>query len=125
MKILVLEDDKFLSEAYNLKLRSAGHEVLMVGEIGEAQKLLEDFLPDLIILDLILPDSYGLDFLEWLKGKAEYKNVMVMVVTNVDKTADKEKALKFGLVGYYCKTEKSLEQILEEVGKLSPKATRG
>ena len=67
-KILVVEDDKDLNNAYKIILKHEGHEVVGVFDGKEALDKIKDFSPDLILLDLLMPVMGGLEFLQnWQK----------------------------------------------------------
>ena len=66
-KILVVEDDKYLANAYRLKLGKSQFDVTLALDGREALALLETMTPDLIILDIVLPNEDGFTILEKIK----------------------------------------------------------
>ena len=58
-KILVVEDDQFLSNAYKLKLTKSGFETVIASDGNEALEVLKEFTPDIILIDLIMPNLDG------------------------------------------------------------------
>ena len=93
-KILVAEDDKFLDNAYRVKLTKAGFEVKIVRDGKEALEVLKTFLPDIIILDLVMPIKDGFATLEELKQDPRLKNIPVMVASNLGQKEDEERVLQ-------------------------------
>ena len=105
---LVLEE-KFKDEGFNVAVAHDGQEVE-----PEAKR----FMPNVILLDLILPKKFGLDVLEDLKKDSELKSIPVIVVSNMEGDGTKKKALTLGAEDYFVKTHHSITEIVERVGSL-------
>lgn len=114
-KILVAEDDNFLANAYRLKLTREGYEVKVVYDGGEVFKLLESYTPDLIILDLIMPKMDGFLTLEYLKKTQKWKNIPVLIASNLGQSEDIVKATKLGAEDYIVKTDLSMKEVVQKV----------
>jgi len=82
MKILVVDDDAFIVEAYSRKLREAGFEVESAGDGLAAIKLLPQMKPRLVVLDLMLPEMNGFELLNYVRAQAELKETRVVVLSN-------------------------------------------
>ena len=95
-KILVVEDDKDLNNAYCIILRHAGHEVVEAFDGKEALQQLEDFEPDLILLDLLMPIMGGLEFLKKWRPTAKSHGVKVLIFTNMENSPEVNEAYKLG-----------------------------
>ncbi len=117
-KILVVEDDKFLSSAYRIKLTKAGFEVQLAFDGSEALLRLETFTPDLILLDLIMPDKDGFATLTQLKRNPQWKNIPVIVASNLGQKEDIEKSMKLGAADYIVKSDTSLDNVLSKINAL-------
>lgn len=113
--ILIIEDDKFLLKAYEIKFRQSGIEILIAtdGEIGFS--IAKEQKPSLIILDLMLPKINGFEVLEKLKSDKDLKNIPVIAVSNLGQESDKTKALNLGAEEYLIKTNYSLEEIIGKI----------
>jgi DNA-binding response OmpR family regulator len=95
-RILVVEDDTDLNNAYCIILRHAGHEVVEAFDGKEALEKLKDFEPDLVLLDLLMPVMGGLEFLqEWEKPK-KHRDVKVLIFTNMENSPEVSEAYKLG-----------------------------
>lgn len=116
-KILVCEDDKFLANAYRVKLSKQNYEVRIVGNGDEALKVIPEFLPDLIILDLLMPVRDGFSVLTVIKRDENLKKIPVIVASNLSQPDDVVKASKLGADDYIVKTDFSMKEILEKVKK--------
>jgi len=82
MKILVVDDDAFIVEAYSRKLRQSGFEVESAGDGLAAKKLLPQMKPEIVVLDLMLPQMNGFELLKYVRGQAELKETRVVVLSN-------------------------------------------
>lgn len=114
-KILFIEDEAALQQTTGDMLRSEGYEVLQAldGEAGLRMALQEK--PDLILLDLVLPRKDGFEVLTQLRASPEMGNVPVIVLTNLEKSEEVERALQLGAPVYLVKLHYSLEEVLEKV----------
>lgn len=115
MKILIAEDDKFLANAYRVKLSKLEHEVKIVADGEEAMQALEEFTPDVILLDLIMPNKDGFVVLEEIKASDKYKKIPVIVASNLGQKEDIEKAKQLGADDYVVKADMELEDLVKKV----------
>lgn len=93
-RILVVEDDKDLNNAYCIILKHAGHDVVKAFDGREALKQLDSFTPDLILLDLLMPVMGGLEFMQkW--GKLG-KSAQILIFTNMENSPEVAEAYKLG-----------------------------
>jgi DNA-binding response OmpR family regulator len=120
-KILVAEDDKFLASAYRVKLTKANFEVKIVSDGKDALKSLESFVPDLIILDLVMPGLDGFSVLEAIKKDEKLKKIPVLVASNLGESEDIVKATKLGAADYIVKTDLSMKKLIEKINSLIAK----
>jgi DNA-binding response OmpR family regulator len=114
-KILLVEDDKFLSKAYQDGLEDAGFTVVRASDGKEAMKELKSFKPDIILLDLIMPLENGISTLEEIKGDEALKNIPVMILSNSARDSDIKKAMALGVVDYLIKADFSMEEVIKKV----------
>lgn len=117
-KIIVVEDDPMLGEIYQKKFSDAGFEFNLVTSGKMAQKEIEDFQPDLILLDIVLPDMDGYEILEVLSKKETTRNIPVYVFSNLSAKEDMERASKLGAKGFLTKSSFTPSQLVEEVKKI-------
>lgn len=115
-RILVVEDERPLARALELKLSAAGYEVEVAldGETGLAKIRQGSY--DLVLLDLILPKMDGFKVLEELKN--ERRDVKVVVLSNLGQEEDVEKAKRLGAIDFYVKADTPLATIVEHAAKL-------
>ena len=117
-KILIIEDESALQKSLGDMLSRHGYEVVKAldGEIG--LQLAKKDLPDLIILDLILPKMHGFEVLQAVKKDPKTKNIPVVILTNLDTVQDIEKALEEGASTYLVKSNYTLEEVLQKIKQI-------
>jgi two-component system alkaline phosphatase synthesis response regulator PhoP len=101
--IYVVEDDKNISEIESFALKNAGHQIVECSCAKEFHKQVQDRLPDLILLDIMLPDEDGLTILAKLRMVPETKRIPVIMVTAKTTEIDKVKGLDMGADDYLTK----------------------
>lgn len=116
-KILFIEDEAALQKTFGDFLFQEGYKMISAldGEIG--LKLAKQERPDLILLDLVLPKMHGFEVLKKLKEDLETKEIPIIILTNLEKTGDIDKALELGATTYLVKASYSLEEVLEKIKK--------
>lgn len=117
-KILIIEDEAALQHAATQVLKESGFEVLSAidGEIG--LRMAKSELPDLILLDIVLPKKDGFEVLKEIKEGDATKNIPVIVLTNLESPGDVEKALELGAKTYLVKLNYRLEEIAEKIKEI-------
>lgn len=118
-KILIAEDDKFLANAYRLKLSKFGYEVILTYDGEETLKCFEKDTPDLIVLDLIMPKTDGFEVLAEIRKKNT--SVPVIVVTNLGQAEDYKKVKELGVSDYAVKTDITLDQLVDKIDEVLAK----
>lgn len=81
-KILLVEDNDVVASIYSSKLAEAGFEVQIAVDGLEALKLLPLFMPDLVVLDLLMPKFSGTDVLKFMRGNKDLQKIRVIVLSN-------------------------------------------
>lgn len=117
--ILLIEDDSFISGMYFTKLNSQGHKVT-IAEDGETawQKLQADPLPDLVLLDIVLPKKDGFEILEGIRGDERMKHLPVILLTNLGQKPDVERGIKLGADDYIIKAHFTPSEVVDKISKL-------
>ncbi len=114
--ILIIEDEEIFARAVLKKLNRANFLCRSVSTLAEARKAYEQTPPDLILLDMRLPDGSGLDFLEELQ-RGEDKRIAVLVMSAYGEVEDAVSAMKLGARDYL-KKPIDLEELLVKVKKV-------
>lgn len=116
--ILIIEDDKFLSELVSQKLVKEGMKIILAITAEEALNVIKKEKPQLILLDIILPGMNGFEFLEKMRNDAKLSDIPVIVLSNLGEEKDKETAKKFGVKSFLVKAMNSPNEIVEEIRRV-------
>jgi len=110
--ILVIEDEPDLRDVLDFNLRQAGHEVQLAGRAGEGLKAAKQRLPDLVILDLMLPDRPGTDVCRELRGDPATRAIPIMMLTARGEEIDRVVGFELGADDYVTKPFSMRELLL-------------
>lgn len=114
-KIVIAEDDRFLANAYRIKLTKMGFDVVVMSDGDQVIKYLTDTMPDLILLDLIMPIKDGFDTLSEIRAQEKFKKVPIIVASNLGQGEDIKKATEMGATDYIVKSDLSLQELAEKI----------
>jgi len=114
-KILLIEDDKFLRELIIQKLAKEDYDLFEAVNGEEGIKIAKSQKPDLMLLDLILPEVDGFEVLSRMKEDSELSQIPVIILSNLGQKDDIEKGLKLGAVDYLIKAHFTPNEIIEKV----------
>jgi DNA-binding response OmpR family regulator len=115
MKILLIEDDKFLRTVLERKLTKEGFEFISAVDGDEALEKIITYKPDIILLDIILPKKSGFLVLENIKKDPELKKVPVIIISNLGQEEDVKKGLSLGALEYFVKAKISLDDVVKKI----------
>ncbi len=101
--ILVVEDETAIQELIALNLSQAGHDAVLVGDAHEALERVRDSLPDLVLVDWMLPGMSGVDLVRRLRASERTRNVPIIMLTARVEEADKLLGLESGADDYITK----------------------
>jgi CheY-like chemotaxis protein len=108
MTILLIEDSKFQRIANQRALTTAGYTVIQAADGEEGLRTARENVPDLILLDMMLPKVSGLDVLRALKGDTLVKHIPVIVLSGLGQ-ANEAKLLKEGAAAFVMKSENAFQ----------------
>lgn len=95
-KIFIVEDDQDLNYAYCMILKKEGYDIDSAFNGDEALQKLQNFEPDLILLDLLMPVKSGVEFLQDYDVVHNHKNVKVLIFTNLEHASEIHEAFRLG-----------------------------
>jgi CheY-like chemotaxis protein len=101
--VLLVEDSDAIRDAFTILLEDAGYTVLGAGTGEDALRLAAAHVPDLVLLDMGLPDMTGLDVVRQIKAAPATAGVAVVAVTGRDEEADRRACLAAGCAAYIVK----------------------
>jgi len=123
-KILVVEDEKPIAKALQLKLNSSGYEAQVAGNGAEALQVLGSGEFDLVLLDLVMPTLDGFGFLSQAREQG-LEIPPVIVSSNLSQEEDIKRAKELGAVSYYVKSNTPLSVIVEKINQYLPNNESG
>ena len=121
VKVAIIEDDLAIVQMYRTKFESEGYDVETAGDGITGLELIESFTPDVILLDLMMPNMTGLDMLSALRSTQSGKAARVIVLTNMGDTETATKVYKMAADDYIVKAEMTPKQVAERVKLLLDK----
>ncbi len=114
-KILIIEDDVFLGDVLTQKLINEGFETVLSRDGLEGYEKIKSFQPDLILLDIILPNMNGYEILEAKQKDPAMAPVPVIIVSNSGQPVEISRALALGVKDYLVKAQFEPEEVLVKV----------
>lgn len=118
IKVLLVEDESMIVDMYKMRLEEEGFEVLVTDKGTEAFEIASKEKPNIILLDVILPEIDGFSVLQMVKDDSKTKNIPVMMLTNLGQESDKEKGSQLGAVEYFIKSQHTPADVLAAVKKI-------
>ena len=114
-KILFIEDEESLQRAMGSMLEQNKLQILKALNGDEGLAIAKKEMPDLILLDLILPKKNGFEVLVELKKDPGTKDIPIIVLTNLEGSTDIERALALGATTYLVKANYALEDVMAKI----------
>lgn len=116
-KILLVEDERVMSDVQKEAFERAGFSCDVADHGMAAVKLLKKNAYDVIVMDIIMPRMDGFQLLKTISGHQKWKQIPVVVLSNLSQQSDRQQCEKLGACSYLLKTQTSLEKLVEEVKK--------
>lgn len=116
-KILFIEDESATQKSLGHVLEEVGYSVFSALDGEAGLKLVKIHQPDIILLDLILPKMDGFEVLERLKKDDETRDIPIIILTNLERMEEVERALELGAKTYLTKSNYSLQEVVDKVKK--------
>lgn len=114
-KILLVEDDNSLATVYVDRLEAEGFEVKRVENGEDALAAAESFQPDLVLLDVMMPEINGFDVLDILRNTPRTANLKVIMLTALSQDSDKERAMSLGVDEYLVKSQIVIADVVDRI----------
>lgn len=116
-KILVVEDETTLREMYAEKLNREGFEVISTIDAKQGIEIVKKEKPDLVLLDMLLPEENGIYFLKQLRTNSKISKTKVLVFSNYDGIDIKKEAEKWKIEDYLIKTNYTPNEVIQKIKK--------
>lgn len=117
-KILLVEDDSFLLDIYSTKLRDAGFEVDTAMDGEDCLKMLKENIPDLLLLDIVLPSIDGWELLAKIKKNKKTKDLKVVILSNLGNKEEVERGARLGAIKYIIKAQHTPSEVAEQIKEI-------
>jgi len=118
-KILLIEDEELLIEVLTKRLSNEGYEVLVARNGEKGLKIMREMetKPDLVLLDIIMPEKDGFGVMEEMQKDEDLKNIPVIIISNSGQPVELERAKELGAKDWLIKTNFDPSEVLEKVKK--------
>jgi DNA-binding response OmpR family regulator len=117
-KILIVEDDAFIRDIYQVKFVQEGFQVQLAENGLEALKKIEQESFDLILLDVIMPYMDGMETLKKIRENEEWKKIPVIMLTNISEKEKIEESMQEGISDYLIKSHFTPSEVVTKVRSL-------
>ena len=123
-KVLIVDDDQFISDMYVLKFKEAGFEAIAAAEGTAAIEHVKKESPDLVLLDIVLPNMDGFDILKALAKEKLLGTTKVVLLSNLGEKKDIEKGLALGAIDYIVKAHHTPSEVVAKVEEILKKGEK-
>ena len=114
-KILIIEDEEILLDLLKDKLEDFGYEIYSAKDGEEGLKAIRDIVPDLILLDIIMPKMSGFEVMEAMQKDPSIKDIPVIIISNSGQPVELDKAKQLGAKDWLIKTEFDPVEVIQKV----------
>ncbi|HRN69987.1 MAG TPA: response regulator [Candidatus Woesebacteria bacterium] len=119
MKLLIIEDDVFFQKFYKSQLEAQGFEVDVGKNGNEGLEKIASFKPDVILLDIIMPEKDGFEVLESLAKDGSIKNLPVLIFSTLGQEKDVQRAMELGAKGYVNKSFFDFNALVNKIKEIA------
>ncbi len=116
--ILLVEDDPFLIDIYKQKFKKSGFDVMVADNASKVFEILEEKIPEIILLDIVLPQMEGWSILKKIRANTVWNSCKIIVFSNLSQKEEVEKGLALGANKYLIKSQHTPLEIVEKVSKM-------
>src|SRR3989344_923421 len=117
-KLLIVDDESTLLNLASVYFKQTGYDVKGIPDPGDISVVLRDWKPDIILLDILMPNTTGLEVLRGLKRDPATASIPVFIFSNLDSEDQIAEALSAGAVGYLTKANYSLEDVQKKIEEI-------
>ena len=121
IKVFIIEDDVYISDMYKIKLEADNYEVCVASDGIEGMKNLEKNMPDVILLDIVMPKIDGFSILKMIKKNDILKNIPVILLTNLSQKENIERGFELGAASYIIKAHFTPSEVVKKIKEVIEK----
>lgn len=114
-KVAIIEDDVAIAQMYRLKFEAEGYDVAVAENGVVGYKVVKDFSPDVVLLDMMMPEMNGDETLAKIRGEDWGKDITVFILTNMGKEEAPASLQNLNVADYIVKAEMTPKQVAEKV----------
>ena len=114
-KILIIEDEEILADLLKAKLTGLGYDVSVAPDGLQGWKALKELLPDLVLLDIVMPKMSGIELLEHKRDLPSVKIIPVIIISNSGQPVELQKCKELGAKDWLIKTEFDPQEVVTKV----------
>lgn len=114
-KIAIIEDDPTISQMYRMKFESDGFDVQLASNGKRGVALVEAFVPDMILMDLQMPEMGGAEALALIRQSEVGRNIPVIILTNLGEEEAPKEIRGLGIHSYIVKADLTPRQVVGRV----------
>lgn len=117
-KILIVEDDMFIRDIYKVRFEQEGYEVTLAENGMACLDVLQKKNPDMILLDIMMPGMNGIDVLKKLKERDDWKEIPVIMLTNISEREKVNEVMDLQVKDYLIKSHFTPSEVVQKVNTL-------
>lgn len=114
-KILLIEDDSLIVKIYTTRLKADGYEVISAEDGEKGIEIAEKEMPNLILLDVMMPKVDGFTVLQSLRSQDQFKNTPIIMYSNLAQEAESKRALEIGATEFITKANISPTELVNKI----------
>jgi len=114
-KILIIEDEEIITEFLQKRLNKEGYEVSLARNGEKDLQMMRETKPNLVLLDIILPQKGGFEVMEQMEKESELKLIPVIVISNSGQLSELDRAKRLGAKNWIIKTEFDPQEIINKI----------
>jgi len=116
-KILLVEDEEIMIDLLQKKLTKEGYEVSVTKDGGEGLEKMREIIPDVVLLDIIMPKMGGFEVMEKMAKEEKLKDIPVIIISNSGQPVEIDQAKRLGAKDWLIKTEFDPQEVIDKVIK--------
>ncbi len=116
-KILIIEDEEILTDLLEKKLTQVGYDVSVAENGVKGMEQVEKSIPDLILLDIVMPKMGGFEVMKELQKREEFAKIPIIIISNSGQPVELDLAQKLGAKDWLIKTDFDPQEVLDKVVK--------
>lgn len=119
-KILLIEDEEIMLDLLQRKLAQEGYDISVARNGEEGLDMMKEFIPDLVLLDIIMPKKGGYEVMEEMSRDESLNKIPIIIISNSGQPVEIDRAQKLGAKDWLVKTDFNPQEVIAKVRKQLP-----